>query len=94
MAVMVMMIASCHDVFQVKDVLSHIQNMPSFKPQVRELFYMLASWFFLLWKRDIIPQRYMQTIIYKAAIICLKHAIVPEELKNKVHSISCAQHSA
>ena len=58
MAVMVMMIAFSPDVFQVKDVLSSIQSMPSFKPQARELFYMLTSLFFLLWKQDMVPQRY------------------------------------
>ena len=57
MALLVMMIAFSPDVLQVRDVLSHIQDIPSFKPQAGELFYMLTSWFFWLWKRHIIPQR-------------------------------------
>ena len=86
MALMVMMIASSHDVFQVKEVLSRIQNMPSFKPQARELFYMLTSLFFLLWKQDVVPQRYRENY---SSYICLQRAIVPEKLKNSIHSVSC-----
>ena len=57
-ALMVTLIVFSRDVFQVKDVLSHVQNVPSLKPQAEELFNLLSSLFFLLWKQDIIPQRW------------------------------------